>query len=335
VIRPLRDLSDRLETPRVRHVVLVGLVLALLVGTAAAFAVAERLKLTRSPVASPDIQRLIGPTCDCPTANAALSFGLRHADRVTASIVDSNGRRIRLLMDDERRPKGRVSLIWDGRNEEGQVVHDGRYRLRIFLHDAHRTITVPETIRVDTRPPRLRLVSAEPRVISPDGDRNADRVVYRYRSSEPGKVQVFVDGTLAVRGRRPAGPAQVRWRGHLKGDLAPVGPYETWITVVDRAGNESTPTRRIEIRIRYVELEAVPRSVARGGTLVFRVDADADRVTWTLRPITRGARGINGVGEPGEFRVSLPMRLLRGVYVLEAKTPAGSDRATLRIRSGR
>src|SRR5262245_3988874 len=105
-----RDLLARLKSPRVRPVVLVSLVLCLLIGSAAAFAVAERLKLERSPVAKPRIQRILGPVCDCPKETATLSFGLRHSDRVTASIVDGKNRRVRVLLDDERRPAGRINL---------------------------------------------------------------------------------------------------------------------------------------------------------------------------------------------------------------------------------
>src|SRR5262245_20465248 len=200
-----RDLLARLKSPRVRPVVLVTVVLCLLIGSAAAFAVAERLKLERSPVASPKIQRILGPTCDCPKDTANLSFGLRHSDRVTASIVDANGRRIRLLLDNERRRAGRINLTWDGRNDSGDVVHDGRYRLRVALGQAHRTITIPTPVRVDTRPPRLRLIDATPNVFSPDGDGRADRVLYRYRSSELGRVAVFADDQVVSRARRPGG----------------------------------------------------------------------------------------------------------------------------------
>jgi hypothetical protein len=331
MLRPLHDLSAWLESPRVRPAVLVGLVLALLVGTAASFGVAERLKLERSPVAAPRIQRILGPTCDCPRAKAALSFALRRADRVTASVVDGNGTRVRFLVQDERYPKGRVSLVWDGRNDEGEVVHDGRYRLRVALGDAGRTITIPTPVRVDTKPPHVRLVDVSPRVFSPDGDGKGDRVLYRYRSSELGRAQVLVDGKLAVRGRRPAGLAQIRWRGRLEGEIAPIGVYRTRLTVVDAAGNESRPTREITVRIRYVRLLNVLRRVGRGGVLTFTIDADAERVEWSLRGVARGSAGLDGGGPPGNFRVRLRGRVPRGICVLEATTPAGADRARIRI----
>jgi hypothetical protein len=334
MIDRLRALSARLEAPRVRPVLVVAIVLFLIAGSAAAFALAERLKLERSPVANPRIQRIVGPTCECPKDTARLRFTLRHADRVTASILDLNGRRIRIVVADERHKAGPIVLVWDGRTDDGNVAHDGRYRWRVAFGDAHRTITIPTPVRVDTRPPRVRLLSATPRVFSPDGDGQADRVLYRYRSSEPGRAQVFVDDTLAVRARRPAGEAQVRWRGHLDGEIAAPGAYSTWLTIVDAAGNESRPTRTVAVRVRYVALARVPSSVRRHGLLTFRIDADAKRVAWSFRTTAPGGAVIHGTAAPGLVRVRLPNRLTRGVYVLEASVPAGTARATLRVTSG-
>jgi hypothetical protein len=325
----LRALLARLESPRVRPVVLTTLVLCLLVGSAAAFAVAERLKLERSPVAAPKIQRILGPVCECPKATAALSFGLRHSDRVTASIVDASGRRIRLLLDDERRKAGRIDLAWDGRNEAGNVVRDGRYRLRVALGQAHRTITIPTPVRVDTRPPRLRLLSAAPNVFSPDGDGQADRVLYRYRSSEFGRVAVFADDELVARARRLGGVAQVRWRGRIDGDVAAPGTYSTWLIFTDAAGNESRATRTVLVTIRFVQLHAPP-TVARGGTLTFEIDADALKVAWALRGPS-GARRLSGTAAPGTVSVRLPQRITRGVYTLEASIASGKAEATVRV----
>ncbi len=326
----LRAFAARLESPRVRPVVLIALVLCVLVGSAAAFAVAERLKLERSPVAAPKIQRLLGPTCECPKDTAQISFGLRHADRVTASMVDSKGRRVRLLLDDEPQAAGRINLIWDGRDAKGEVVRDGRYRLRVALGRAHRTITIPTPVRVDTRPPRVRLINVDPHVFSPDGDGAGDRVTYRYTSSEFGRALVFVDDQLAVRARGVvAGPAEVFWRGRLDGDVAEPGTYTTWLKIVDAVGNESEPTRTVPVTIRFIEIDA-PATVARGGLLTFEIDADASEVAWTLRGRS-GRRRLAGTAAPGVVHVRLPAGLVRGRYTLEASIPAGTAETKIRI----
>ena len=158
---------------------MTALVLVLLLATAVAFAVAERLKLERSPVTAPRLTRLIGPTCECDKRTARLAVRLREPDVIDAAIVDTAGDHVRTLATNLRRSRGVVRFTWDGRDDADAVVRDGRYRLSVHLDGEDRTIVVPTPIRVDTTAPRLRLVSATPRVISPDGDGRADRVLFR------------------------------------------------------------------------------------------------------------------------------------------------------------
>ncbi|MGH3032275.1 MAG: hypothetical protein ACRDNE_16220, partial [Gaiellaceae bacterium] len=71
-----------------RRVVVTLLVLALLVATAAAFAVTEALKLEPSALSRPRLDRIFSPTCACPQSTARLAFRLREADTIDAVIVD-------------------------------------------------------------------------------------------------------------------------------------------------------------------------------------------------------------------------------------------------------
>ena len=202
---------------------MTALALVLLAATAAAFAVAERLKLERSPVTAPRLDRLLSPTCACPTGVASLALTLRRPDRIDVSIVDSDGDHVRTLVTDAERPRGVARFRWDGRDDQGDAVRDGRYRLRIHLDRAERTITVPTPVRVDGTPPAVELVEVRPSgaLISPDGDGRRDRVLFRYRASEIAYATLVVRGTFAVRGRYyPAGPGRVSWRGRLRGRFA-------------------------------------------------------------------------------------------------------------------
>ena len=63
------------------------LVLGLLGGTAAAFAVTEGLKLEPSPILSPRIAKVFSPACDCPTRVAEIAFRLRKPDNIRVQIV--------------------------------------------------------------------------------------------------------------------------------------------------------------------------------------------------------------------------------------------------------
>jgi hypothetical protein len=307
---------------------MTALVLVLLLATTVAFAVAERLKLERSPVTAPRLTRLISPICGCDKETAKLAVRLREAHVVDAAIVGADGERVRTLATDVRRPRGRVRFTWDGRNDAGAVVPDGRYRLSLYLAADDRTIVVPTPIRVDTTPPRVRLLSATPRVISPDGDGRADRVRFRYRASEGSSPAVHVNGREIVRGRFwRRGPGRVRWGGRMAGTAVRPGTYAAWIVAADAAGNLSAPSVEVTIRVRYVELIGVPRRVRRGTLLRFRVDADAQQV---LVRFDRGEReGRVRRVRPGLVTVRAPKR--RGRFVVVAVAGQHADEASLRV----
>jgi hypothetical protein len=246
----VRRFSARLEEPRVRPRVVAGIVLALLLASAAAFAVAERLKLERSPVAAPELSRVIGPLCACEKAEGTLSVRLRRRAVVTASVVNRDGDAVRTLAERETQRRGRVTYTWDGRDDAGEVVPDGLYRLRLELVDRDRTITVPTPVRIDTHPPRLRLVEAAPTTITPYPAPGPHQVRFRYVSSELAYAQIERDGELLVRGRIfPAGPGRARWRGRMNGGPADPGVYRLRLVLVDRAGNRSEPSDVVRVRV--------------------------------------------------------------------------------------
>src|SRR5439155_26302979 len=139
--------------------------------------------------------------------SARIEFRLRRHDRITVTILDKSGHVVRTVVSDRRERSGRVSVLWDGRDDLGQVVTDGTYKPRVKLALNRRTIVLPNRIQVDTTSPRVVLVDAKPRLFSPDGDGRADRVRVSYRVDEPAQVSLYVDGVRRVvkRGRKEAG----------------------------------------------------------------------------------------------------------------------------------
>lgn len=314
------------------------LVLILLAATAAAFGIAERLKLQRSPVTAPRFDRLVSPTCGCRTGVASLSLTLRTADTVAVAIVDSRGAPVRSLVTASRRPRGVATFKWDGRDDAGEAVADGLYRLRIELAREGRTIVIPTPIRVDGTPPGIELVGSRPSVMSPDGDGRRDRVIFAYRASESSYPLVFVSGVAAVRGRyRPAGPDRISWRGRLRGRFVPAGSYRASLRAVDRAGNVSEPTRAVSIRVRYVELAGGPFRAPPGGTFSFRVETDAKSFRWELgrRGMRRGSARAGGRAAGNRVRVRVPRLLQPGRYVLRVFANGRSDRAPVLVTAPR
>ncbi|MBD0289711.1 MAG: hypothetical protein ICV74_00540 [Thermoleophilia bacterium] len=330
-LRSLLVPSEPLGARRIAVALLAG---GLLAASAAAFAVAERLKLERSPLTAPKLDRLIAPECECPGARADLAVRLRRADTIDVSIVDGGGAHVRWLATGIPQAAGVARFTWDGRTDGGSVVRDGRYRLRVHLRESDRTITVPTPIRVDATPPTMRLLEAAPLVISPDGDDRADRVRYVYRADETVTYGVvFVDGTLRAKSRRwPGTEGRVKWYGRVGASRRSTKPgtYSTWLAVLDQAGNRSRPSRRVLVRVRYVELHGVPRRAAAGRA--FRVSVDADARQVSLRLVGPGLERVRRV-PPGPVTVRAPRR--PGRYTLTASVGAHAERSLFRVRRAR
>jgi hypothetical protein len=213
---------------------LTVLALVLLVGSAAAFTRTERLKLAPSPVAKPKFERHLAPECGCRHATALLSLLFRRPEKVDVSVVDADGGHVATLVRGRDERGGRRSFRWDAKDDEGRVVSDGLYRLRIRLVKDRRTILIPTTIHVDTLPPRVEVLSVTA----------AAGVTVRYRTSEAAKVLLEVDGKVVERGEfERRGAHTLTWAGPF---MTP-GAHQVSLVGIDRAGNGSEPTVPVSV----------------------------------------------------------------------------------------
>jgi hypothetical protein len=197
--------------------------LALLAGTATAFALTEALKLDRTPVARPKFDVVFSPVCSCRRERARLPVRFRKADTVDAAIVSDGGDHVRTLTEGRRQPRGRFVYVWDGRDDDGAVVPDGSYRLRLSFDSDGRTIELPNEIRVDTEPPSLQVQ----RVLQ-------DPLTVVARSNERARLLLLLDGRIDARGSyEDSGPIRVVTGSDLLGALS--------VMAEDAAGNRSQP----------------------------------------------------------------------------------------------
>ena len=260
------------------------LVLALLGGTAAAFAVTERLKLVPSPIIAPEVTEAFAPDCGCPSRVATVKFRLRESDRLTVTIVDEQGDRVVTLLRRERFAAGPVSFTWDGRGAE-----EALYRARIQLLEARRDIVIPNEMRVDNTPPRLVVENVAPTVFSPDGDGRADRVRATYRVSERSSVSLSTGTDDPVRSP-PRTRGTIDWYG--RGLLA--GLYGVSLYATDLAGNESEPSPPTVVRLRFITLGPRRLVVPAGIRFGVHVSTDAARYRWRLGR-RRGSSGAESL----------------------------------------
>jgi FlgD Ig-like domain len=210
----------------------------LIVAAAAAFLRAEHLKLERSPVARPRIQKFFSATCTAgtrhcdPSHRAALGFTLRRPATVALSIVDGDGHLVRRLAGPAAHPKGVVTASWDGRTESGRLAPDGTYHLRVELRSLDRTITIPGPIRLDDTRPVLTVESP------------AGTVPVRYGVSE--RARVWAVARIAnYTGQGDPPRASFRGRNGVidmgaPRQIAAGTPITLVLVALDPAGNSST-----------------------------------------------------------------------------------------------
>jgi FlgD Ig-like domain len=272
-------------------------VVALLAGTAAAFAVTEGLKLEKSPILDTRVDKLFSPR----VGEARIAFRLRKADRVAVAIEDSDGKIVRTLLH-RRFNAGFLNTAWNGRDEAGRVVPDGTYKPRVHLADQHRTIVLPNPIRLDSVDPRVTSLVVSPRFFSPDGDYRRDYLTIRYRLSEPARALLFVDRRFRTKVKFFRKQFGFTWNPsslHLR-----PGAHQVTVAAQDRAGNQAAPSAPALVRVRYLELGRHVIRARAGQRFGVRVLTDAGNLRWRIGPRVgrvRGKRLVLLAGEPGRY----------------------------------
>ena len=298
----------------------------LLVATAAAFAITERLKLVKSPITGTRISAVFSPACSCARGKANISVKFRRRDVVTISILDSKLRPLRTIVAGVRVPRGRSVFTWEGLTDFGDPAPEGTYRVQIHLEGQHRTILLPNRLVLDRTPPVVLDARPNRTQFSPDGDRRADAVSIYYVLSKPAHALVYLGGRRIIRSRSHQPRGSVTWTGRLDGRLLPPGTVTLTIGAVDEAGNVTPASGRARVRveIRYIRLASRRIAGVRAGKrFEIGVSTDAASYRWRL-----GAR--KGVASGPVLRVRAPRQ--PGTYRLTVTERGHADRAVVVVR---
>jgi flagellar hook assembly protein FlgD len=304
-------------------VTLVGLLIA----TAAAFAITERLKLTKGPLMpGTKVSKVLSPTCGCARGHANVKLRLRRPDALTIRIVDRRKHTVRQLVADVETKRGFTVFRWDGRTDANTRAPDGIYQPEVHFARQHQTVLLPNRIQLDTTAPQI--LSAEPNrdAFSPDGDEQADFVRIAYELSKPAHIQLYLDGTRILNTYRHPAKGSVSWDGKAQGTTLPPGTYTLEVGARDLAGN-SVPVAqrwRVHVRIRYIALASRRiTGVQPGSRFEIGVSTDARRYTWQL-----GKR--KGFATASVLRLRAPDR--RGRYTLTVTERGHEERAAVIVR---
>lgn len=303
--------------------ILVGL----LVATAAAFAVTERLKLTKSPIFRTLVYPKTGfsPKCGCARGKATIRIKLRRADDVTIRILDSHRHSVRDVVDGLHADRGFNTFRWDGRTDANVIAPDGAYQAEIHLANQHRTIVLPNAIVLDTSAPKVKVATPNRTVFSPDHDGQADFVRIHYELSKPAHVVLYLDGKRVLRQYRHTAKGSVSWFGVANRAPLPQGTYTLEVGAVDAAGNSTPVAERVpvEVQLRYISLQERRISVAAGSEFTIAVSTDAKTYRWKLG-------GRKSVASGPTLRLLASTR--RGRYTLTVSERGHVARATVLVR---
>jgi hypothetical protein len=303
-------------------VTLVGL----LVATAAAFAVTERLKLTKSPLMKGTrVSKVFSPACGCARRKATIRIRMRRSDDVTLRILAESGSTVRSLVSNERAPRGINVFKWDGRTDGNVVAKDGVYRAEVHLANQHQTILLPNRISLDTKPPEVANVTLNRDTFSPDGDRQSDFVRVHYELSKPAHVHLYFRGHRVLRTYRHPRTGAFSWFGKVDDGTLAQGWYTLQLGAVDAAGNKTPAAKRwpVRVHVRYIELASKRITVRAGSRFSIGVSTDAKQYRWKL-----GKRQAFASG-PG---LTLRASPFRGRYTLTVSENGHVSRATVLVK---
>jgi hypothetical protein len=303
-------------------VTLVGLLIA----TAAAFAITERLKLTKSALMpGTKVSKVLSPTCSCSRGKANIRLRLRRPDALTITILDSRKHAVRELVTDAETPRGFSTFHWDGRTDLNDRAPDGTYQAEVHLARQHQTILLPNRIRLDTTAPVVLGATVNREEFSPDGDRQADFVRITYELSEPAHAQLYLDGRRILNTYRHPARGSVSWKGVVHGSTLPAGSYTLELGAQDAAGNTTPVAKRfrIHVRIRYIAIASKRIAAQAGRPFEIGISTDAKRYTWKL-----GAR--TGTAASPVLRLRAPSP--KGRYTLTVSEHGHVDRAAVIVR---
>ena len=309
---------------------------ALVLATIVAFVVTQQLKgefplVIRFAAGPADIS----PNGDGFRDSSQVGFDLSRPATVTFSIVDSEGNEVRRLVDDKPLPgDSHNRYAWNGRDDEGRLVPDGEYTMRVVRRDEGRVINSIKRVDVDTVPPSVRLVAAKPGVISPGlpGQKPAVRVSYRGPRNEAPEYRIFRtdEGPPRVVARFRGNRDRVAvWHGTIRGRPAAEGSYAFTVTVRDKAGNRAVAPTDIPkpgvaapgtgVEVRKLDLRG-PLGVVPAGSLA-RLQLGPIERSFDFALARLGTRQVLRKGERigGRFRVKIPEKAKTGVYVVRVR----------------
>jgi hypothetical protein len=257
---------------------------ALLAVAAAAFALTEGAKTSLSPIYGTRIDKVFSPTCNlhfCARRVARVEFKLRARQKLDVWIVNAHGVRVTTIVSGREYPKGLVALVFNGHGAGGALLPDGAYVPVVRLDGGHRTITLPNTIVLDTKAPTFRRYPQNVHLLLAPGTPGvAQAVLVPYTLNGPAHGLLFVDGHRVEITYRQRLSGVLQWDGTSDGRPVAAGAYSLAVAAQDDAGNRSTPLRVGQVEVRYLALARTAIRVGPRQRFSVRITLGPRRFSW-------------------------------------------------------
>jgi N,N-dimethylformamidase beta subunit-like, C-terminal/FlgD Ig-like domain len=309
-------------------------VFIILVGaTVAAFFAAQRLKGEPAVAKVESLAAVFSPNGDDVKDVNLFRVVLRERSEVSVDVVDAAGDAVRRLADNATvGPQAPLRLRWDGRTDDGELVEDGRYRVRVILRREGRSVTVPSTTLVDTVAPRPRVRRILPNEIVAPGTAplNIEVGSVSRRLAKRARIYRLEGGTSRVVAELPPATDSrtLVWDGMIDGKPAPTGNYLVQVIARDRAGNDGVTPRQVPpergeergvpaFTIRAIAAAPPVRPVTAGRKVTVNVDARGKPYRWQLRRVGTGRPVRQGRGKAREPVTFVAPTGDSGLYLLE------------------
>jgi flagellar hook assembly protein FlgD len=178
--------------------------------------------------ASPSI---ISPNGDQTQDLTNFSYTLNEDADVTVAVFNESGTQVRTITNNQFQTRGQHIATWDGRDNIGQVVPDGRYQMDVTAQGTVRAGNQGANVEVDTVPPALHLVNMDEanRVrdanLTIEGLTDLDAVVQL--EGDPQLIPIDSDGHFSIKRQLVEGSNLLQ------------------IAATDPAGNKATISREI------------------------------------------------------------------------------------------
>jgi flagellar hook assembly protein FlgD len=228
------------------------------------------------------------PHHDTRRDTTTVTFSLPETETVSWRVVrTSSGTTVRGPIKLGSLRRGTHTVVWGGRNNDGKIVPDGKYTVRV---DTSVTLAGGEVARgrathnviVDDTAPRLSKVTGAGATFYPYPDDYLDRWTTRVHVDDAATLtlQVTDDTGHVVRrfsaAHNAAGTFGFTWNGKdSNGKRVVAGTYTFWFLAQDRAGNRRS-TGRYHVNVSKKRLVTTSKTYTRNGDEATVRTTDAD-----------------------------------------------------------